>query len=87
MQSGQDYCSEQVLVNMNKQDMNEWTGGCCCGYGYLCCALFLDVFSENVFPERAAHSKRAMIERFLLLRSEYISECWKCIHGMFLRGT
>ena len=46
MQSGQDYSCEQVLVNMNEQDMNEWTGGCCYDDGYLCDALFLVVSSQ-----------------------------------------
>ena len=35
----------EVFVNMNEQDMNEWTGGCCCGDCYLCYVLFLVVFS------------------------------------------
>ena len=29
------HASASVLVDMNEQDMNEWTGGCCCGAGYL----------------------------------------------------
>ena len=60
MENGLDYCYVQVLVNMNEQDINEWTGGYCCGDGYLCYVLFLVVFLEMFFR------KGQLITRVLL---------------------
>ena len=56
----------QALGNMNEQDVNEngWPGSCCYSDHYLCSVLFLDAFSYTFFPERAAHSKSAMIVVF-----------------------
>ena len=62
MKSGQDFCYEQVLMNMNEQDTNEWTGGCCCDDGYLCYELFLVVFTLKQFSGKgSSYSKGAMI--------------------------
>ena len=41
-------------MNMNEQDMIELTGGCC-SLSIISCLL------RNIFLERAAHSKGAMI--------------------------
>ena len=61
----------QALANMNQHDVNGngWPGIGCYIDGYLCSVLFLDVFSLIQFPERAAHSKSAMIGAFLAVNT------------------
>ena len=55
-----------TLWNVNE---NGWPGSCCYTDGYLCSVLFLDVFSLIFFPERAAHSKSAMIVVFFAVNT------------------
>ena len=60
--SGKDYCYVQALGNMNE---NDWPGSCCYIDCYMCSVLFLSCF----FPERAAHSKSAMIVVFFAVNT------------------
>ena len=63
-----------TLVNMKVQDVNEngYSDSCYID-GYLCSVLFFDVFL-CFFPDRAAHSKSAMIVVFFTVKTLRVLE-------------
>ena len=78
-----------TLGNKNEQDANEngWPSRCCYIDGYLCCVLFLDVFSLILFFRKGQLiAKSAMIVVFFAVNTLPIalSAFRVC---MFQRGT
>ena len=75
-------------MNMNEQDMIEWTVAVVevtvvCAKHY-----FLPFLLRNIFPERATHSKGAMMfpSSLQLIHFRMLEMYSRCII-MFLRGT